>query len=204
MNIENLKQEWQKSADKSIASIENYLSPRKDTYPEDVNFGVLANWLIENSYSTYDYMPNHYQNFRATPFATESLLATLHHALCDDGDVSFVKMMMEGEVKRVFMVFVWKNEDCFNSICQKENESLMNSFIKGRESHERVMQQMQEKYPEKSFKSKPLISQNEFVFEAHSDPLLFIKEVEEFQLQQQKTREDNAVWENKIRTNKPR
>lgn len=203
MSIKNLKQSWQASFDKSIASVEQYLAPSTPYYPEAANFRLFANWLVKNDCNSYDYMPRGYQNFLSTPFETEYLLATLHHALCDDGEVSFVKMKIEDDVRRVFMIFVWKNEDSFDAICRKENESLINSYIKGRESQRRVMTSMQEKHPEKTFNVRPIISEKDITFEAHNDPVLFIKEVEEFQMLEKQRIQEFDEKMSKLRKVKP-
>jgi hypothetical protein len=202
MNIEEIKQNWQKTFDKSVASIEKYLTPEANDYPDAANFRELAKWLLDNPYSGYDYMPNGYKNYKSTPFETESVLSTLHHALLDDGEVSFVKIKIEGEVKRVFMFFMWKNEDCFDEFCRKENQSLIDSYKRGRESQNRVMTSMQEKHPEKTYNIRPLLSEKDITFEAHGEPIAFIREVEDFQLEQQHNREKTELALKKFR-NKP-
>jgi hypothetical protein len=203
MSIENLKQNWQESFDKAVATIEDYLTPENDDYPEKVKFRQLANWLMENTHDEYSYMPMGYQNFRSNPFETVSLLSTLHHALLDDGEVSFVKLKVEGEIKRVFMIFAWHNEDYFIPLCQKENKSTIDSIIRGRERLHRSVNSMKEKHPEKEFNIRPLLLEKYITFEAHHDPLLFIREVEEFQLAQKQRMEKNKEIINQARKAKP-
>lgn len=203
MNIENMKQQWQKSFDKSVASVENYLTPENPDYHEAAQFRELAQWLLENNCNPYDYMTNGYQDFRSTPFKTESLFATLHHALCDDGEVSFVKMKIDGEVQRVFMIFIWPNEDCFETACKKENESLINSHIKGSESLRRLRIMMQQKNPEKNIIVKPSITEKDVTFEVHHDPINFIIEVEELQLKKKKKAQETDEKMSQLRKNKP-
>jgi hypothetical protein len=203
MNIENLKQDWKESFEKAVAFVEGCLTPESPDYPEAANFRELAKWLLENPHNTYEYMPEGYQNFLSTPFETKSLLSTLHHALCDDGEVSFVKMKVEGELARVFMIFVWPNEDCFEAICKKENQSLINSYIKGRESHQRFQAMVQKRNPEKIVNIKPPITEKDVTFEAHYDPIAFIRDVEDFQLEQQHSREKTDIAMKKIRSGKP-
>jgi uncharacterized short protein YbdD (DUF466 family) len=203
MSIENLKQNWQESFDKAVASVENYLHHQKDDYPEKSKFRQLAKWLMENPHNEYSYMPSGYQNFRSNPFETVSLLSTLHHALLDDGEVSFVKLKVEGEVRRVFMIFAWDNEDYFIPLCQKENKSSIDSIIRGRATLHRSVKAMKEKHPEKEFNVRPLLSEKDITFEAHHEPLLFIKEVEEFELQRNQRIERTEEMMSQVRKNKP-
>jgi hypothetical protein len=203
MSIENIKQSWKESFDKTIASIENYLTPEAHESKESLAFRELATWLIENPHNEYAYMPSGYQNYRSNPFETKYLLSTLHHALLDDGEVSFVKLKIEGEVKRVFMIFVWDNEDAFIPLCKQENQSLINAHIKGRESIHRIATTMKEKHSEKEFKVLPLLTEKDVAFEAHHDPLKFIREVEEFQFAQNQKIEKFEEKMSKVRKNKP-
>lgn len=203
MDIQELQQQWQKSFDESVASINNMITPCSYDYEYKSAFRQLAQWMLETPYSPYDFMPNGFKDFRSNPYTTDGALSILHHALLDDGEVSFVKLIHEGKVERVFMIFMWHKEDCFHEYCMKENQSLINSFIEGRESLTRIMTDMREKNPDKTFNHKPLVSKGDFIFEAHREPLQFIADVEEYQLQLKKSREESELWIKQIRNRKP-
>ena len=185
MDFINTKKEWQISFNDTIQNIENSIIEKNDDYPELIQFKALSKWLISNTYNPYSYMPKGYENFLSNPFDTDNLLKTLHHAICDDGDVSFVKMVNENEVLRVFMVFVWKNEDDFTAICQKENEQFIKSYISSRERFNEFAQSLNEKNPEKNIQIKSKLNLDSFAFVAHNNPIEFIKDVEDFQLKEE-------------------
>jgi len=202
MSIENLKHKWHKSFNKAVNSIESYLTPEFDD-KDSKEFSILAKWLIDNPHDPYDYMTNGYHNYRSNPFETNATLSTLHHALVDDGDISFVTMKIEGEVHRVFMIFACRHEDYFDTLCRKENEATIRSFTNGRESMHSFMTKMKEKHPEKTFNIKPLLSEKDFTFEAHRDPIAFINEVESYEIERKKQNEKTDETMKKFRARKP-
>lgn len=181
MNISELKAQWQASFDKSIASIEDYLQSKPDDYPEKQDFRILANWIVENQQTGYSYMPSGFESSISNPLELEGFLCILLHALCDDGGISFVTMKLEDEPLRVFMLFIDSNEDYFRTICEKDNTSLMDGFINSRKLMNKFTQKLKSESPERNLSLKPTISKEDFVFEAHRDPIVFIKELEAFQ-----------------------
>lgn len=182
MSFQLLKNVWKKSFEESISSIENAITVRPDDYQDLIDFRTLSKWLLDTSLNPYSFMPHGYQSYRYQPYTTDSLLSLLHHALLDDGEVSFVKMIHKGETLRVFMMFVWHNEDCFNSLCLVENKSLVDTVIHGAEMSNRIYASMKEKYPEnQKFQQKQLPELTDFEFVAHRNPVQFIAEVEDFE-----------------------
>lgn len=195
MTTNNRKEQWQQSFDKAITSIEQSLQSKPDDHAEEKEFSILANWLYDNQHNEYEYMTSGFENFTTNPFEFNSVLNIIHHALCDDGGISFVTMKLENQPIRIFMLFVDSNEDYFHTVCEKENKSLMDSYIKGRESLNRVKAKTKEKYPEREVSLLPTISKEDFVFEAHRDPVRFIKEIEEFKIY---TDEKNKQFDEKM------
>lgn len=201
MNIENMKQSWQESFNKCVEEIEGYLAKPRYEDRESYEFQQLAKWLLENPYNAYEYMPSGYEKYRSNPFETESLLAQLHHAICDDGEVSFVKMVIDGEIKRVFMVFTWTNEDNFIPLCEKENQSYIDTVISSRQRMNEFKLKMKEKNPLQEVNVRKNITREDVVFQAHNDPLIFIQEVEDLQLSMKKHEQE---FEEKMKTMKSR
>jgi hypothetical protein len=187
--MKNLKEEWQKSFEQSLKNIDKFTQITHRDHPEEISFKKLAKWMLTTTYSSYAYMTHPLQNYLADPYTTECVLSTLHHAMLDDGEVSFVSMKLEEKTIRVFMIFLSNQDDCFVQICQKENESLISSSIKSRELLNSTHKERAQQSPEKTRNIKPLIKKEDFVFEAHTDSIRFIKEFKEFQVLEQEKRE---------------
>lgn len=178
MNIQDIKNQWKTSFDEAIKSIENHIKYQEHQGLDEKKHVELSQWLLSTTVSPYDFMPHSWQNFKCDPFSTDALLCQIHHALVDDGDICFVSLNLENKTLRHFIMFYPSYDDSFEQECFKENSHLIQSYINGRESHHRVMKSMIEKFPEKTFSLKPLISDKDFTFVVHQNPLLFIQQVE--------------------------
>ena len=198
MSIAELQQQWQKSFEEALTSIEHSITPEPNDYPDLIAYKTLSKWLLETSVSPYEFMPQGWEGFRYNPFSTDSLLSMIHHALIDDGEVSFVKMIHNEEVLRVFMVFCWHNEDSFIPLCRKENQNLIQGRIDSAQRWNDFSHKMQEKYPDKVLNLKTVPQESDFIFVAHHNPLEFIKEVEELEQQQQIRREKSEKTRNEL------
>lgn len=183
MSIFTLKDDWKTSFEEAIQSIENSLKVQPHDCSQTSEFRTFANWLMTTSHSSYDFLPNHWVSYKSNPYESDLLLSHIHHALLDDGEISFVTMKLEDKILRVFIVFDCAYEDYFQKICYEENQSMINSFINGRESMNRVLSSLKEQYPEKNVTLKPVIYKEDFSFTFHRKPLQFIEELNDFMLQ---------------------
>lgn len=174
--------EWKKSFDEAVDSIEKAITPKSHDDIPTAKFRKLAKWMLENKYSPYDYMSFGHQNFKSNPYNTDFSLSTLHHALVDDGDVAFVTFKVEGEIKRIFIIFANRHDEYFNKICREENQETIMSLISLRESYISVLNTMKQNGLGTVLKKESSLKESDFIFEAHNDPLLFIEEFEMFQL----------------------
>lgn len=195
--------EWKKSFEDAVASIEDSITPQAHDDSQTTKFRQLAQWMLKSEHSPYDYMSLGHQSFKSTPYATDFSLNMLHHALVDDGDIAFVTFKVEGETQKVFMIFADRHDNNFDKLCREENKTAIDSFIHMRESYMNVMNNMKQKFPDKELTTVSSLKDSDFTFNAHSDPLLFIKEVEDFQLikaEKNKILNEKMV---KIRAGKP-
>lgn len=182
MTIENLTKQWDKSFEKSKKEIKAFITPRFNQSQEESNFITLALWLLENPYNPAEYLSSFHYNFRSNPFETNSFLSELNHALIDDGNVSFVKMFVKNELKRIFIIFkedddLYSKTNSFMNACKEENKSFINSTI---DMNAALMN---------ALKKNDYISINDFTFESHNEPLKFINDFENFQLKEKELNE---------------
>lgn len=99
--METKLQEFQKSFDDSIAVIKAHAEP--GLY--EPHMDGLVRWMLTTKANPYGYIPSAANSFSsADSFA--GLLHMIHHALYDDGDITFVSV--DGEPR---IVFVWRHED---------------------------------------------------------------------------------------------
>ena len=89
-------QKFKKSYDESIESIEHILSPSTD----EKSLADLALWMLETDCNPYGFLSEQWAECLSTAEGFDSLLHHLHHALYDDGDVTFVTV--DGRPRIVF------------------------------------------------------------------------------------------------------
>lgn len=202
MTIQTLQSEWTKSFQEAMTSVERSITPLPTDDRELAGFKALSKWIMETPHNPYNFMPQGYEGYRSNPFSADSVLSLLHHALIDDGEVSFVKMTHKGEVVRVFMNFYWQHEDNFKELCIEENKSLIESLIEGSQVSQRLRDFMAKNHPEKVLPQKTPSELKDFEFVAHRDPIKFIKEVDDFQVAQElkyKAMDEKiSAWQNKM------
>lgn len=66
----------------------------------------LVKWLLETDYNPYGFLPENFAGHFNSAEGFASLLHMIHHAVYDDGDITFVRV--DGEPR---IVFIWKNEE---------------------------------------------------------------------------------------------
>lgn len=188
MDFQTLKQSWNKSFEATLSSIEKSLTPQDDDYPDVIAFKTLCKWLIETEHSPYDFLPNGYQGYRYNPYDTDSLFNLIHHALIDDGEISFVNMLFKEKVIRVFIMFRWHNEENFHDLCFEENSYFIKRKIASATRMAEFKLSMKDKYPDKPFIPYEVPSEKDFTFVGHYNPIQFISDVEALAQQQAEDR----------------
>ena len=200
MTIQNFQAEWTQLFKDTMLSVERAITPAPDDDPEISGFKALSKWMMETTYNTYSFMPQGYESYRSNPFEADSIISLIHHALIDDGEISFVKMIHNNKVVRVFMTFIWQHEDNFNQHCIDENKPLIDSMIKG---SQRFRDFMAKNNPPKFLTEKPNVEVKDFKFVVHRDPVQFVKDVEEYEiahnLKQTQIEEKINNWKSKAK-----
>jgi hypothetical protein len=186
MTINNLKNNWNKSFKEAIDNIDLMLVASSNDADEK-GFVNLANWLLSNNYNSYHYMPSKWEEFKENPYTTLRLLYMIHHALLDNGDISFVTLKIEGKIERVFMCFKCSFDEDFNDYCKKECSSTINSIVRGREIHNTIFKDQKQENVDKKY---PLIENKDIVFTSHNDPYIFIKEFMEHRVVEENKQEE--------------
>lgn len=84
-------------------SLANIVSLLED---KDASMKHIANWLFETKHNPYGFLPESWAGGMKTATGFESLLNCIHHALIDDGEISFPVVNGEPRIR-----FVGKWED---------------------------------------------------------------------------------------------
>ena len=176
--MRELKEKWMRNAAEAASSVESWLDEKRGGGAEESGFRKLAKWMLSGAVSPWEYMPAEDADFLDNPFEAARVLAKIHHALCDDGDVSFVRLSAEGKALRCFMVFAHPSDSWFAGSCEKECGELIRAQIRGRESLARAW----EAAPARAGKGAPKrLAREDFAFEdLGRDPVGFFLEVERF------------------------
>ncbi len=95
---------FRKVYEESVKSIHRFIDD-----PSDMN--ELAAWLMTTDASPYSYLQEGYAGMMSTSEGCAGLLATIHHAVYDDGDITFVKVDSAPRI-----VFAHKHYDNFREL----------------------------------------------------------------------------------------
>lgn len=98
----------------ALASIESY---RNSDYPD---MRAITEYLLETDANPYGFLPHHWAGAMETSTGFNSLLNMIHHALYDDGDISFYKINGEPRI-----AFVWRHEENYADYVLSEQEKDM-------------------------------------------------------------------------------
>lgn len=85
--VEKLNQ----SHEKSMKTIKSFLEP-------DSGMPKLAQWLLENDANPYSYLPEPWANCTYSSSGFAALLHYIHHAVIDDGSISFITVNEEPRI----------------------------------------------------------------------------------------------------------
>lgn len=106
---------FQKSYDDAIVSISRHLNTPNDAY--DYGMVPLVQWMMATDANPYAYLPHNWAGSTTNAEMFASLLHCIHHALYDDGDITFVTVNNEPRI-----VFVWRHEDNFRNYVLSDTE----------------------------------------------------------------------------------
>jgi hypothetical protein len=97
---------FQKNYDQAVESIKRFLEPGE--YEPQMN--GLVKWMMETDANQYSYLPAGWAGSTESAQSFDSLLHMIHHAVYDDGDITFVTVNDEPRI-----VFAWHGEDNFRN-----------------------------------------------------------------------------------------
>ena len=95
MRLDEQAQQWRDSTENAITNIERLVYGPKEDYEQE--FQMLALAITNTDKNPWSFMPKGWEGVRDDAQQYESFLTMVHHALCDDGDISFVEHKMHGQ-----------------------------------------------------------------------------------------------------------
>lgn len=95
----------------ALAAIEQF---RTHSEPE---MRAITEYLLETDANPYSFLPNGWGSALDTSTSFDRFLSVIHHALYDDGDISFP--IVNGAPR---MAFVWRNEDNYANYVLSDTE----------------------------------------------------------------------------------
>lgn len=98
------------SSDAQVAAAKASILERTS---EDSPCGRFCSWIVENHSEIYAiFLEYSYARLASDVLGMSGLLNTIHHALVDDGEISFVDLGIHGPRA----VFLWKGESNFDAL----------------------------------------------------------------------------------------
>ena len=104
---------FQKNYDEAVETIKRFLEP----YQYEPQMNGLVKWMMETDANPYAYLPHAWAGSTGSAEGFASLLHYIHHAVYDDGDITFVTVNGEPRI-----VFVWRHEENFRNYVLSEQE----------------------------------------------------------------------------------
>ena len=101
--------EWERNYKQALKDIETYRRAEATQ--------TIAEWLLTTPASPYEFLPAGWGNALSSPGETSGLLAVIHHALVDDGEIEFVSV---NGMPRI--VFCNQHEDNFREVALTQEE----------------------------------------------------------------------------------
>lgn len=103
-------EEFERNYQEALATIERYRTAGDD-------MSVLVEWLLNTEVNPYGFLSDAWAGNFSSAQGFASFLSCLHHALYDDGDVTFVKVNGQPRI-----VFIWEQEEDFRDLVLTEQE----------------------------------------------------------------------------------
>ena len=186
---EKQKEIWDSEYQQALTRIERALQEPENPTAEEEDFAKFAKWLLDTPIGTGEFACDKYLNYRTNPFVCADFLGDLHHALLDDGDVSFVQMDRCGKKYRVFMIFHDLFSKDFDKVCREDdvNKRLIRTSI---DVNNRLIDfAMSRNISLENISPARKINESDFSFGAHRNPMVFIRQVEDLEKWHEKERE---------------
>lgn len=180
--IKILKETWLNKTEKSIHDIEKILYSNPKKYEEE--FYKLVHWIIDTNINHYTFMPKDWENAMDDACEFNSFLHNVHHAMVDDGEMTFVKVKDHGS----FIVFADKNEDYFQSIVEKHLQNLGDTIKRHYESTVSIFNKTDSEKLKEVYKKRLSImpkSLKDLEYTFHTDVDTFINDIEMYQKEQE-------------------
>ena len=119
--------QFQKNYDEAIETIKLFQQPGE--YEPQMN--GLVNWMLESDANPYSYLPENWAGHVSSAEGFASLLNMIHHAVYDDGDITFVTVNGGPRI-----VFVHQMEDNFRKYVLSRQEQDMENNPRYRAAYE--------------------------------------------------------------------
>lgn len=104
---------FQKVHDEAVESINRFLQP----YIHEPQIDGLVLWMMETDANPYAYLPENWANLTGDAEGFAGLLHCIHHAVYDDGDITFVSVNGEPRI-----VFYHKSDEGFQEVVLSKQE----------------------------------------------------------------------------------
>ena len=183
MEINDLEKKWRKKFESSLKSIKGMIEYKSHDDDFIKSIKDFMKWIIEGEEDPYMFLPNGFHYLRDDLETSHTFLSILYHALADDGDVAFVTLKLDGEIKAVRLVFSDLYMSGFRDIVLRENAQLIKIETDIYNHSVKFTEKINEKYaqegkplkkPKKEFKVEEL----EII--SHTDYMKFKEEVISF------------------------
>jgi len=94
MTLDEQAQIWRNANEEAIKHIAQLVYGPKEDYEQE--FQQLALAITNTDMNPWSFMPEGWEGVLGSAQRYESFLTMVHHAMCDDGDISFVEHQMHG------------------------------------------------------------------------------------------------------------
>lgn len=109
-------EKFEASYKEAVTQIKQFLEETK----HEPSMRGLVKWMMETDANPYAYLPHAWAGSTGSAESFVSLLNHIHHAVYDDGDITFVTVNGEPRI-----VFVWRHQENFRDYVLSEQEKHM-------------------------------------------------------------------------------
>ena len=107
--MSNVLSKFYTNFNNAIDRIQKVINTPEDAY--DYEMSVLIKWMLTTDANPYSYLPDGFRGSLYSVQDFEGLISVIHHALYDDGEITFIKINGEPQI-----TFIWKHEDNFEDL----------------------------------------------------------------------------------------
>ncbi len=176
---------WQNSFNDAVDFIQSQIA-EPISYPNDkdyVAYHHFARWLASTQINPFSFCPDGWGEYRESPLNFQALLHMIHHALVDDGDISFVNLIISGELKMSFFIFKCRSDDDFQATLLNLHGEYIKSWLDASVRLE-------------TFKGTPedALKEGDVSFEVHHDAIQFCADVDLIEAEDKRRAEGFNKW----------